>query len=80
MRLTLVRDIHVVALTLVLVCLALSIRELVRVGVSRADNDEDIRHGRSRLMAIAAVGVSALGGLLVTGNLLASVLLSGQEP
>jgi hypothetical protein len=76
----LVRDIHVVVFSLMLVTLALSLRELARVGVTAADDDVDIRHGRSRLLAIAAVGFASIGVLLVAGNLVVSLLLAGQEP
>lgn len=76
-HLDLVRGMHVGLLVVTFIGAILSARELARL---RGDDDGDIRRERSRLIAIAGLALGALSTLLIAGNLIASLLLNGQEP
>jgi hypothetical protein len=69
--------IHVVALVLILISLAIGVRELKR----GAGDMADVTVQRRRFLAMSAIGMSALSFLIAAGMLLTTLLLSpGAEP
>lgn len=79
-RLGLIRGLHLAAVVMAAIGIGLAARELMQLPVHEPADALDLRRQRSRFLAIAAVVFGAVSLLLVTGNLFAALLLTGDEP